>query len=100
HTRFSRDWSSDVCSSDLKRGHTQLDQGGHFAQDALARGNRYGFVSFSDHGSTHNSWAAVWATTEDRAGLFDAMAARRTYAASDRSEERRVGKEWSCVWSG
>lgn len=66
-----------------RRGRTQLDQGGHFAQDALARGNRYGFVSFSDHGSTHNSWAAVWAASEDRAGLFEAMGARRTYAASD-----------------
>src|SRR5690606_40789546 len=24
HTRFSRDWSSDVCSSDLKRGRARL----------------------------------------------------------------------------
>ena len=66
-----------------RRGASQLDQSGHFAQDALARGDRYGFVSFSDHGSTHNSWAAVWVKTEDRAGLFEAMGARRTYAASD-----------------
>jgi hypothetical protein len=56
---------------------------GHFAQDALGAGNIYGFVSFSDHGSTHNSWAAVWAPTEDRAGLFDGLYGRRTYAASD-----------------
>ena len=66
-----------------RRGASQVDQGGHFAQDALARGDRYGFVSFSDHGSTHNSWAAVWVKNEDRAGLFEAMGARRTYAASD-----------------
>src|SRR5436309_6364806 len=26
HTRFSRDWSSDVCSSDLHRLHAALDQ--------------------------------------------------------------------------
>jgi Protein of unknown function (DUF3604) len=65
-----------------KRGPSQVDEPGHFAQDALAKG-AYGFVSFSDHGSTHNSWAAVWAPTEDRAGLFDGMLARRTYAASD-----------------
>ena len=56
---------------------------GHFAQDALNRGNLYGFVSFSDHGSTHNSWACVWAPKEDREGLFDGMLARRTYAGSD-----------------
>ncbi|MDQ6665356.1 MAG: hypothetical protein M3Z23_13300 [Acidobacteriota bacterium] len=66
-----------------RRGNSQIDEPGHFAQDSLAAGNVYGFVSFSDHGSTHNSWAAVWAPTEDRAGLFDGMYARRTYAASD-----------------
>jgi hypothetical protein len=66
-----------------KRGNSQTDQKGHFAQDALNRGNLYGFVSFSDHGSTHNSWACVWAPKEDRAGLFDGMLARRTYAGSD-----------------
>jgi hypothetical protein len=84
-----------------RRGRTQLDQGGHFAQDALARGNRYGFVSFSDHGSTHNSWAAVWVATEDRAGLFDAMTARRTYAASDEmivkvtADQHMAGEEFT-----
>ncbi len=66
-----------------KRGATQIDEEGHFAQDALGKGLTYGFVSFSDHGSTHNSWAAVWAPSLDRAGLFDGMYARHTYAASD-----------------
>ncbi|MFQ6098014.1 MAG: DUF3604 domain-containing protein, partial [Armatimonadota bacterium] len=66
-----------------KRGPTQTKEPGHFAQDALAKGNVYGFVSFSDHGSTHNSWAAVWATECSREALIDAMLARRTYAASD-----------------
>jgi hypothetical protein len=66
-----------------KRGGTQVDEKGHFAQDALAVGNVYGFVSFSDHGSTHNSWAAVWAPTVDRAGILAGMYDRRTYAASD-----------------
>ena len=66
-----------------KRGPTQVNEPGHFAQDALAKGNVYGFVSFSDHGSTHNSWAAVWAPTEDRAGILEGMYMRRTYAASD-----------------
>ena len=66
-----------------RRGNSQIDQPGHFAQDSLGAGNVYGFVSFSDHGSTHNSWAAVWSPTEDREGLFEGMYARRTYAASD-----------------
>jgi hypothetical protein len=66
-----------------KRGPTQVDEAGHYAQDALAKGNTYGFVSFSDHASTHNSWAAVWVPAITREALLDAMFARRTYAASD-----------------
>lgn len=66
-----------------RRGDSQIAEKGHSMQAALARGDIYGFVSFSDHGSTHNSWAAVWSPTEDREGLFDGLYARRTYAASD-----------------
>jgi hypothetical protein len=66
-----------------KRGPTQTTEKGHFAQDALNVGNRYGFVSFSDHNSTHNSFACVWAEDVSREGIIDAMLARRTYAASD-----------------
>jgi hypothetical protein len=83
------------------RGRTQTDEPGHFAQDALAKGNVYGFVSFSDHGSTHNSWAAVWAATEDRRGILDGMYERRTYAASDEMIVRvsagghMPGEEWT-----
>src|SRR5690606_39640987 len=34
HTRFSRDWSSDVCSSDLAGAHAELaEDGGHVGLD-------------------------------------------------------------------
>ena len=66
-----------------KRGGTQTDDPGHFVQDALDKGNIYGFVSFSDHGSTHNSWAGVWVEKLTRESMFDAMLARRTFGASD-----------------
>ncbi|NOZ19603.1 MAG: hypothetical protein GXP25_00780, partial [Planctomycetes bacterium] len=82
-----------------KRGPTQTQKKGHFAQDALAAGNRYGFVSFSDHGSTHNSYAGVWAGELNRRGVIEAMLARRTFAATDEivltvtTGDRTVGEQ-------
>jgi len=84
-----------------KRGPTQVDEDGHFARNALARGNTYGFVSFSDHGSTHNSWAGVWVEQTNREGVLDGMYARRTFAASDEillkasAQGHMPGDEWS-----
>ncbi len=84
-----------------KRGPTQVDEAGHFAQDALAKGNVYGFISFSDHGSTHNSWGGVWVERPTRESLLDALLARRTYAASDEivlkvsMADRMVGEQFS-----
>ena len=86
-----------------KRGGTQVDEPGHFAQDALNKGHRYGFVSYSDHGSTHNSWAAIWVEEPTRNALFDAMLARRTFASSDEiyvkatADGHMVGEEFSAT---
>jgi hypothetical protein len=66
-----------------RRGSSQVAEPGHTAQEALAKGNVYGFVSFSDHGSTHNSWAGVWVDAVSREGILNGMLARRTFAASD-----------------
>ena len=74
-----------------KRGGTQVDEKGHFAQDALAAGNIYGFVSFSDHGSTHNSWACVWAPPVDRAGVLAGMLDRRPAAPHPVGGGERAG---------
>src|SRR5690606_41125471 len=89
HTRFSRDWSSDVCSSDL------TDPTGLFESKSEAKswpkennirtgwfsGNR---VSKSGHGS--------WSVDNKRAGVSYSR------ADSGRSEERRVGKECRSRW--
>jgi hypothetical protein len=55
-----------------------------FVWDALARKRKLGFIASSDHLSTHNAFAAVYAKGLDRESLFDALYSRRTYAATDR----------------
>src|SRR5699024_11582088 len=74
HTRSTRDWSSDVCSSDLPR-------------------RKRGPVSKRIRASRARGGSAPG--TEDDAetvSLVDAV----DDLPPDRSEERRVGKEWSC----
>src|SRR5690606_40274164 len=72
HTRFSRDWSSDVCSSDLI-SYTLLN-------------------SFRDISLIHSHSAT--------ASSFPSSSSLNQYLASslNRSEERRVGKECRSVW--
>lgn len=53
-------------------------------QYALHQGYKLGFIASSDHLSTHMSYACVWAKEKTREALFDAIRARRTYAATDR----------------
>jgi hypothetical protein len=55
-----------------------------FVWDALARNIKLGFIASSDHGSTHMSFAAVYAKGLDRQSIFEALKARRTYAATDK----------------
>src|SRR3712207_8750754 len=75
HTRYWRDWSSDVCSSDLRRGCVQVR-----AVDAeQARAEQVGGLE------------------PDVAAVRLPGARRGRYAA--RSEERRVGKECRSRWS-
>ena len=60
--------------------------------DALSKGHLLGFIASSDHRSTHLSYACVWATENSRRALFDAILARRTFAATDRiALELRIG---------
>src|SRR5690606_40740968 len=85
HTRFSRDWSSDVCSSDLSQHlPTLLMQQGHLReiftnllQNAREATGNHGHIVITTH---QNPDDAVIVTVEDR------------------SEERRVGKEGRSRW--
>src|SRR5690606_40180058 len=91
HTRFSRDWSSDVCSSDLL----------HSGETALAGASRYGgTVPRLLFGQGHSPdlrrgrccpLAEGDGPVSYRHSPPDAR--RRSVATVTRSEERRVGKE-------
>src|SRR5690606_41015767 len=85
HTRFSRDWSSDVCSSDLGTG----ARGEQVVHRLVA-----GMLEESDF------------VTVAREIVRDAVAHQADADHPDplgrvpRSEERRVGKEWRSRWWG
>src|SRR5690606_41093262 len=85
HTRFSRDWSSDVCSSDLSAPLATLPaQSAAWDERMLHAWNRTGV-----------SWAGRPPSID---ALFAGQAARTPDAiavecdGASRSEERRVGK--------
>src|SRR5690606_41171812 len=85
HTRFSRDWSSDVCSSDLLNVMN------------LQIFNRYGKTVYSKNNYT-NEWAGQ---TDDNKELPTGTyyyVIELTNGNVERSEERRVGKECRCGW--
>src|SRR5690606_40021362 len=99
-TRFSRDWSSDVCSSDLGLAH---------ARRAPARGG----AQHDDPGAGTALGAVIAQPDGARLGLdIDILEAQKFHiledlpgrgvicgAAAGRSEERRVGKEGRGRWA-
>src|SRR5690606_40798664 len=87
HTRFSRDWSSDVCSSDLfstpgtaprvgvRVGDSVVDLAMALGDDVFAQPTLNAFMA-----QGYRRWVEV----RER--------------ISERSEERRVGEEWRERW--
>src|SRR2546421_8594150 len=83
HTRSDRDWSSDVCSSDLA---TTLLNGDHAQQRRGTLARHFGearSVQRSAQGDSPGKWSDR--LQRSRGGI--------------RSEERRVGKECRSRWS-
>src|SRR5207253_7918426 len=79
HTRWPRDWSSDVCSSDLP-------------YDAL--------LDEYEPGATAAELTRVFAALrDDLVPLVQAILNSGKKAPHDRSEERRVGKECRSRWA-
>src|SRR5690606_40575347 len=85
HTRFSRDWSSDVCSSDLQwRLPERIYESVQFSH--LARPSTAQAAPEVKHLSACVAAGAAIAEAWVKGGTPETF--------GDRSEERRVGKEW------
>lgn len=54
-----------------------------FICNAFAKGYKFSFQSSSDHGSTHISYAMIYAEDDTREGILKAMKLRHTYGATD-----------------
>src|SRR3712207_7035757 len=85
HTRYWRDWSSDVCSSDL------------------APVRRYHVVAMETElvyngAGDHDPYGLIYALAEDEAAIR-AGEKKPEPLVLRRSEERRVGKECRSRWS-
>src|SRR5690606_40392528 len=88
HTRFSRDWSSDVCSSDLRVDYRSQSKVAE--EDLLGKGvrksERTGEASIVREG-------VEYPVAGPPSGEFN-----RKQEEDIRSEERRVGKECRTRW--
>src|SRR5690606_39609294 len=78
HTRFSRDWSSDVCSSDLPLTKDHKPNWPEEYQRIMALGGKVEFDGY-----------------DYRVGD---LSVSRAFGDIDRSEERRVGRECRLMW--
>src|SRR5690606_40942805 len=90
HTRFSRDWSSDVCSSDLISTSGRKPEGGSFLSMKTAkRKARKPAPKSKGTKEVAGEPAETHSLPREAAGLLVLSASLVTV----RSEERRVGKE-------
>src|SRR5690606_40493428 len=88
HTRFSRDWSSDVCSSDL----IYTDVGLMTTNETYAHDVSEFFNVITGHSYPQIYKYLITAPRDMRQQLIDMI-------RNERSEERRVGKECRSRWT-
>src|SRR5690606_40471577 len=93
HTRFSRDWSSDVCSSDLNgaQGTQVTFEFVNYNGGRLFNSRIHGFPTL-----TRLHQAGCQNLTQWRCQTQLTQASGVEFIILDRSEERRVGKEDAC----
>src|SRR5699024_11525232 len=97
--RSKRDWSSDVCSSDLVKIGMELfyAAGADIVRVVKRRGHKV-FLDLKLHdipNTVKRSMAVLSALDVDMCNLHAGGGIAMMQAA--RSEERRVGKDWRCV---
>src|SRR5690606_40642952 len=91
HTRFSRDWSSDVCSSDLDNGFFGAKQ-----VLSISASSKTGLgLGYSLHQRRPSGPAVIGLTSARNKGFVEGLG---FYDKVVRSEERRVGQERRAVW--
>src|SRR5690606_40426341 len=93
HTRFSRDWSSDVCSSDLNLDFMKIKSPSLIGVDISSSSVK--MVELSKVGKGKGSFRVERYVIEPLAvhAMQDG-----SIVDLERSEERRVGKEWRLGW--
>src|SRR5206468_7887862 len=91
HTRSDRDWSSDVCSSDLKFVEL-LEEAG--LPEGVVNFCPGGGATFGDAVVSHPKTRYIAFTGSREVGLHINQSAAKQQAGQLRSEERRVGKGW------
>ena len=64
-------------------GKANTNQPAGFVWSAWKKGWRMGLLANSDHESTHQSYACVWAPDLSNTAILDAIKQRRSYAATD-----------------
>ena len=74
-----------------------------FVWNAWSSNHRLGVIAASDHNSTHESYACVWAPEFTAASIHAALKQRRTYAATDNilmkfeASDHKMGEEFAAA---
>src|SRR5690606_40807050 len=98
HTGFSRDWSSDVCSSDLKHGRSAVASQAEVESMATITVTHVSGDKFRVGVREHELYVDQVQRDAEEAGPTPTELFVASLAACVRSEERRVGKEGAAPW--
>src|SRR5690606_41004563 len=95
HTRFSRDWSSDVCSSDLEASFNNISYSIKSKLDNI----NVKFIEENKKYKIKDLEIYTLKLSHDSINNFGFIFVEGNSRLAYRSEERRVGKECRCRWT-